>query len=114
MDRLQVLSQHLCAEPPAGNLLQVEANGTSAQSETDPVLYEALDGNIALITLNRPDRLNALTNEMQAAYFDALDRADADPKVHVVVVTGSGRGFCAGAGKLILLFMRLNPWCFDA
>lgn len=62
----------------------------------DIVLYEAADG-IATITLNRPDRLNAWTGPMGRAYFDALDRAGDDPDVRVIVVTGAGRGFCAGA-----------------
>lgn len=62
----------------------------------DVVLYEAADG-IATITLNRPDRLNAWTGPMGRAYFDALDRAGDDPEVRVIVVTGAGRGFCAGA-----------------
>ncbi len=65
--------------------------------EADPtVLYER-SGATATITLNRPDKLNALTLEMQLAYIDALDRADSDPAVRAVVVTGGGRAFCAGA-----------------
>jgi enoyl-CoA hydratase/carnithine racemase len=63
---------------------------------SDTVLYEVTD-RVATITLNRPERLNAWTGEMGTAYFDALDRAAADPEVRVVVVTGAGRGFCAGA-----------------
>jgi enoyl-CoA hydratase/carnithine racemase len=63
---------------------------------TDVVLYEVRD-RTALITLNRPDRLNAWSAELGAAYFDALDRAADDPDVTVIVVTGAGRGFCAGA-----------------
>ena len=62
----------------------------------DVVLYEAGDG-IATITLNRPERLNAWTGPMGQAYFDALDRAADDPDVRVIVITGAGRGFCAGA-----------------
>ncbi|MDC1388221.1 enoyl-CoA hydratase [Acidimicrobiales bacterium] len=62
----------------------------------DVVLYETADG-VATITLNRPDRLNAWTGQMGRAYFDALDRAGDDPEVRVIVVTGAGRGFCAGA-----------------
>jgi len=61
-----------------------------------PVLYES-DGAIATITLNRPDRLNAWTGPMGTAYFDALDTAADDPDVRAIIVTGSGRGFCAGA-----------------
>ena len=52
---------------------------------------------VALLTLNRPDRLNAWTGEMQRAYFDLLAEAGANDDVRVVVVTGAGRGFCAGA-----------------
>ncbi|HCB34099.1 MAG TPA: enoyl-CoA hydratase [Acidimicrobiaceae bacterium] len=63
---------------------------------TDPVLYEQADG-VATITLNRPERLNAWTGLMGTGYFNALDRAAADPDVRAVVVTGAGRGFCAGA-----------------
>lgn len=63
---------------------------------TDVVLYETAD-DIAIITLNRPDRLNAWTGPLGTAYFDALDRAADDPDVRVIVVTGAGRGFCAGA-----------------
>jgi enoyl-CoA hydratase/carnithine racemase len=68
---------------------------------TDPyeaILYDAADPDgIARITLHRPDRLNAFTNRMQRELCDAFDRVDADPDVRAVVVTGSGRGFCAGA-----------------
>ncbi len=67
----------------------------------DPVLFEVIDG-VATITLNRPDRLNAYTAELGTQYFDALDRAEADPDVRVVVVTGAGRGFCAGADMDLL------------
>lgn len=51
---------------------------------------------VVLLTLNRPERLNALTPAMEGAYFSALAEADADPGVRVVVVTGAGRAFCAG------------------
>src|SRR3954454_4414564 len=52
---------------------------------------------ILTITLDRPDRLNAFTVAMQRELCAAFDQADADPEVRVVVVTGRGRGFCAGA-----------------
>jgi enoyl-CoA hydratase/carnithine racemase len=58
--------------------------------------YEVADG-VAVVTLNRPDRLNAWTARMEAEYRAALVEADADPDVRVAVVTGAGRGFCAGA-----------------
>ena len=60
------------------------------------VLYRVEDG-VAVVTLNRPERLNAWTPEMEVAYFDALDASAADEGVRVIVVTGAGRGFCAGA-----------------
>ena len=64
--------------------------------QSDVVLYEVKD-HVAIITLNRPERLNAWTGAMGAAYFASLDRAEADPDVRVIVVTGAGRGFCSGA-----------------
>jgi 2-(1,2-epoxy-1,2-dihydrophenyl)acetyl-CoA isomerase len=60
------------------------------------ILYEKSDG-IALITLNRPDRLNALNDEMIAAWASALEDARKDSSVYVVIVTGSGKAFCSGA-----------------
>lgn len=59
------------------------------------VLAEATDG-VLTLTLNRPDRLNAWTPTMAALYAKHLDDADADPAVRAIVVTGAGRGFCAG------------------
>ena len=58
--------------------------------------YEVSD-RVATITLHRPERLNAWTGRMHAEYLSLLERAAADPGVRVIVVTGSGRGFCVGA-----------------
>ncbi len=63
----------------------------------DPVLYERREPGIALITLNRPARLNAWNGELAVRYFELLDQAAADPDVKVIVITGAGKGFCAGA-----------------
>jgi enoyl-CoA hydratase/carnithine racemase len=60
------------------------------------ILYDGGDG-IATITLNRPDRLNAWTGTMAAEVRDAVEAAETDPAVRVIVLTGAGRGFCAGA-----------------
>ena len=61
------------------------------------ILYEAdRDSSITQITLNRPDRLNALNDQMQVEIADAVARADADPDTRVVIITGAGRAFCAG------------------
>ncbi|MEM7458075.1 MAG: enoyl-CoA hydratase-related protein, partial [Pseudomonadota bacterium] len=56
-----------------------------------------IEDEILTITLNRPDRLNAWTGQMQAEVQDAIERAGADDAVRAIVVTGAGRGFCAGA-----------------
>src|SRR5260221_9162828 len=58
--------------------------------------YEVEQG-VALVTLNRPDRLNAWSVRMEKEYRWCLQRAGADPEARVIVVTGAGRGFCAGA-----------------
>jgi enoyl-CoA hydratase/carnithine racemase len=63
---------------------------------SDTVLVDR-DRGVATITLNRPDKLNALTPEMQHRYVDVLHELDDDSDVRVMVVTGAGRGFCAGA-----------------
>ena len=60
------------------------------------ILY-GVDGHVASITLNRPDKLNAFTGTMMNELIDAFGKASADDAVRVVVVTGAGRGFCAGA-----------------
>ncbi len=60
------------------------------------IIYEVAD-HIATVTLNRPDQLNAFTNTMMREVLDVFDRIDADDDVRVVIVTGAGRGFCAGA-----------------
>ena len=60
-------------------------------------LYEVVEPGVAIITFNRPDRLNAWTGRMGEEYFAHIDTAVADPKVRVIVVTGAGRGYCAGA-----------------
>ena len=61
------------------------------------VVQMTTDRGVALLTLNRPQRLNAWTTEMEHAYFGLLDECAASEEVRVIVVTGAGRGFCAGA-----------------
>jgi len=63
---------------------------------TEVVEYSVDDG-VATITLNRPDKLNALNGEMYAGILAALDQTDSDDSVRAVIVTGAGRAFCAGA-----------------
>lgn len=64
--------------------------------ENNEVLYEVSD-HIATLTLNRPDKLNAWTGQMDKEYRACLAEAENDPDVRVIIVTGAGRGFCAGA-----------------
>ena len=60
------------------------------------ILYDVAES-ILTITLNRPEKLNAFTGEMMNEMIDAFDRADKDDNVRAIIVTGAGRGFCAGA-----------------
>ena len=59
-----------------------------------PILYDLADG-VATVTLNRPDRLNSFTEEMHHSLRAAIDRAEAE-KARALLLTGAGRGFCAG------------------
>ena len=69
--------------------------------ETETVLLDVAEG-VATITLNRPDRLNAWTREMGRLFSDCLQIAASEPSVRAIVVTGAGRGFCAGADLDVL------------
>jgi len=75
---------------PMSETLKKPAAETSAE-----VLYEAAGG-VATITLNRPERMNTISGPMLASLSDHLLKANADPKVRVVILTGTGRAFCAG------------------
>jgi enoyl-CoA hydratase len=59
------------------------------------LIYEVRDGK-AYVTLNRPEKLNALSRELQQDIHDAMWAADNDKRVHCVVLSGNGRAFCAG------------------
>lgn len=69
---------------------------TSEAADYQHILYET-NGRLALITLNRPDRLNAWTPLMEEEFMGALNHASADAGIGAIVVTGAGRAFCAGA-----------------
>jgi enoyl-CoA hydratase/carnithine racemase len=82
----------------------MSADAEGAIAPTDPetrggdaVLYEVRDTGVAIITLNRPDRMNGWGGALAAGFYSAVDRAEADPAVRVMVLTGAGKAFCAGA-----------------
>lgn len=60
-------------------------------------LHYEIEDQVLLLTMNRPERLNAFNSQMQREFLEALDHADTDDEIRVVIVTGEGRGFCAGA-----------------
>jgi enoyl-CoA hydratase/carnithine racemase len=82
------------------NSMSVADDSAVAEQTTESrpaVLYEVTGEGVAVITLNRPERMNAWGGPMVADFYVAIDRAEADPDVRAVVLTGSGRAFCAGA-----------------
>ncbi|HYB20920.1 MAG TPA: crotonase/enoyl-CoA hydratase family protein [Thermodesulfobacteriota bacterium] len=70
----------------------------------------SVDDRILTMVLNRPDKLNAVTEKMLKEMIDAFDQADRDDRVRVVIVTGAGRAFCAGAD----LSNRENTWMYHS
>ena len=80
-------------------------------SESTPAVLTDLRGHVLLVTLNRPEARNAVNGELTQLLGEALQRADADPEIRVVVLTGAGdRTFCAGADlKAISRGESLNP-----
>ncbi len=83
------------ALPPAGAGINLRRSGAEGMAMTDTILVEQREGWRKLV-LNRPDKLNALTEEMLAGLIDALDAAAGDPGCRALLLTGAGRGFCAG------------------
>ncbi len=71
------------------------------------LIYDVADG-IATLTLNRPDKLNAWTAQMAAEVRAAMESAEADENVRVIILTGAGRGFCAGADMSLLNELASN------
>jgi enoyl-CoA hydratase len=76
-------------------------------TDTGDVLVDRSHPGVALMTLNRPHHLNALTSEMLAEIYDTFERVGRDETCRVIVVTGAGRGFCAGDD---LADYRPPPW----
>jgi len=67
-----------------------------------PEVLSRVENRVAIVTLNRPDKLNAWTPQMEGELRDAMEKADADEAVRAIVLTGAGRGFCAGADMGVL------------
>src|SRR5580698_8146980 len=68
-----------------------------AETSSQPVLLDRLEGGVLTLTLNRPERLNALNAALIEALSAGIERARTDPECRAVLITGAGRGFCAGA-----------------
>ena len=64
------------------------------------VTYEKRDG-VAVVTLNRPEKLNALSREVLVDLLEVLEAVNRDPEVRAVVIAGAGRGFCTGADRCL-------------
>src|ERR1700687_5631327 len=76
---------------------------TSSQAVPEnPMVLEKHEAGVTTLTLNRPDRLNALNNELAVALSEALGRIATDKHTEVVVVTGAGRAFCAGGDLAVI------------
>ena len=68
-----------------------------SEPQSSPVLLREDRGAVAILTLNRPGKLNAFSNELISALMQALDSIEPDPAIRVIVITGAGRAFSAGA-----------------
>jgi len=68
-----------------------------APGSDEAVLYQVRDSGVAVLTFNRPERMNAWGQGLSTGFYACIERAEADPAVRVIVVTGKGRAFCAGA-----------------
>lgn len=72
-------------------------NPSNTTNPNDTVLMSTPAKGVALLTLNRPDRMNAWNADLSSRYFALLEQCAADDDIRAIVVTGAGRGFCAGA-----------------
>ncbi len=85
-------------EPLGRTVFVMSSTPTSnvTSSSYEQITYEVTNS-VAILTMNRPDKLNAFTGKMLSEMLDALDRVDNDDNVRALIITGAGRGFCAGA-----------------
>ncbi|MEU3336981.1 enoyl-CoA hydratase-related protein [Streptomyces sp. NPDC002144] len=82
------------------------------EQATPVILTELTDDGVMILTLNRPERHNAWTLEMELLYNELFDRAETDPRVRAVVLTGAGRSFCPGMDMSVLdgASSGARPW----
>lgn len=79
----------------------------SDRTVTDHLIDVRADGGIATLTLNRPDKRNAMSDEMRSAFVEALERIAGDGSIRALVLTGAGKAFCAG-GDIAGMEKRMN------
>ncbi|MET7452975.1 enoyl-CoA hydratase-related protein [Streptomyces sp. NPDC005574] len=96
----------------------IDSTDPAAQAAERPgpvILTELTGDGVLLLTLNRPERHNAWTLEMELLYNELFDRAERDPAVRVVVLTGAGRSFCPGMDMSVLdgASSGARPWPTD-
>lgn len=84
--------------PPAAPVAPAASDESAARSDpVDSLILHATDNGVSWLTLNRPDAMNAVTWDQRERLIDRLAEASADPGVRAVVLTATGKGFCAGA-----------------
>lgn len=74
----------------------------ASHAASAPVLLESREGPVVTLVMNRPDRLNALNNDLSNSLNEAISRIAADHTIHVVILTGAGRAFCAGGDLAVI------------
>lgn len=101
--------------PAEGEAIQMSATSTPATPAAPVILSEQTSAGVLVLTLNRPERHNAWTLEMELLYNELFDRAQADPDVRAVVLTGAGRSFCPGMDMAVLdgASSGARPWPTD-
>jgi|GEM_PF-73885 len=88
------------------SLIAKDTAQTVQKSDTNTVLFEK-EGDIGVITLNRPERYNAVTDEIVSGITTAINKIRKDDDIRAVVITGAGKGFCAGADMAV--FGQITP-----
>ncbi|MBI4728193.1 MAG: enoyl-CoA hydratase/isomerase family protein [Acidobacteria bacterium] len=84
-------------------------NGTGGRGPAEEVLVET-EGGVATVTLNRPERLNAIALSTLEALIGALDRVASEPEARAVILAGAGRSFCAGADQAEMVPRDPGEW----